>query len=111
MNCVFQILYNGKSALPGAGEITATTTNALYKFLQFKLMPDADSFPPGIVPYIYQGGEIDDPYAGYYDIQRCGKCHDYCYWAGPSLDGFGVNPRFKAYRRRCRAEPHATHEA
>ena len=41
----------------------------------------------------------DDPYdnfKGWYDVQGCGKCHDYCGWAGPhsiSLVVDGGNPR------------------
>lgn len=34
---------------------------------------------------------------GYYDIQRCGQCNDYCSWVGPSGDGSGLNPEWKAY--------------
>ena len=21
-----------------------------------------------------------DPYGGWYDVHRCGECHDYCFW-------------------------------
>jgi hypothetical protein len=33
----------------------------------------------------------NDQYRGWYDVQKCGKCNDYCRWVGNS--GSGGNPK------------------
>jgi len=53
-------------------------------------------FGENIVPYQYHFPPKDDQYAGWYDIQRCGKCNDWCAWIGSEADGSGVNPRYKS---------------
>ena len=35
----------------------------------------------------------NDKYRGWYDVQKCGKCNDYCRWVGNS--GPGGNPKYK----------------
>jgi len=56
-----------------------------------------DEFPLNLMPYKYQMPAAEDPYAGYYDVQRCGKCNDFCFWAGSTKDGSGLNPEWQAY--------------
>jgi len=36
-------------------------------------------------------GSADDPYRGWYDVQGCGSCSDYCRWVG-GTGGSGGNP-------------------
>lgn len=81
-NCVFQILYDDYTP---SGECYDTDD-----------MDYSSQFAAAAVPYRYQSPPVVDPYAGYYDIQRCGQCNDYCSWVGPSGDGSRVDPRFKA---------------
>ena len=38
-----------------------------------------------------------DKWRGWYDVQKCGKCHDYCRWVGDS--GPGGDPRKKTTRK------------
>ena len=33
----------------------------------------------------------NDAYRGWYDVQGCGKCNDYCRWVGNS--GSGAHPK------------------
>ena len=55
-----------------------------------------DQFPPDAIPYIYQVPDRkEDPFTGYYDVQRCGQCNDFCAWIGAAGDGLGVNPQYK----------------
>jgi len=56
-----------------------------------------DHFSSDLMPYKYQVPTVEDPYAGYYDVQRCGHCTDFCSWVGPTHDGSGVNPLWKPY--------------
>lgn len=35
-----------------------------------------------------------DDYAGWYDVRRCGSCHDFCFWM--SVDGTAYNPTYEA---------------
>lgn len=41
--------------------------------------------------------QVNDPFAGYYDVQRCGKCNDWCGWVGvdSSVGTLPPNPWFK----------------
>jgi len=56
-----------------------------------------DEFSLTLMPYKYQRPRLQDRYTGYYDIQRCGQCNDFCSWVGPSGDGSGANPESKPY--------------
>lgn len=38
-----------------------------------------------------------DKWRGWYDVQKCGKCHDYCRWVGDS--GPGGNPSKRTTRK------------
>ena len=38
-----------------------------------------------------------DKYRGWYDVQGCGKCYDYCRWVGNS--GSGGNPKNKTIKK------------
>lgn len=38
-----------------------------------------------------------DKYRGWYDVQNCGKCNDYCRWVGDS--GPGGNPMFSTEKK------------
>ena len=38
-----------------------------------------------------------DKYRGWYDVQKCGKCQDYCRWVGNS--GPGGNPKFRTEKK------------
>lgn len=82
VNCVFQILYE-----PEESSETCKDVDMSYSGI----------FPESSTPYKFQSPPVRDPYAGYYDIQRCGKCNDFCSWVGPVGDGSRVNPEYKAY--------------
>jgi len=83
MNCVFQYTTPATQELPECLNLDV-----------FDIPNAQDEFPPEFIPYTYQVPVVDDPFAGYYDVQRCGKCNDYCFWAGPSKDGSGLNPKW-----------------
>jgi len=83
LNCVFQYV-----------SPTTQESSECVNLDVFDIPNTQNEFPPNLIPYIYQVPIVDDPYAGYYDVQRCGKCNDYCFWAGPSKDGSGLNPRW-----------------
>lgn len=64
---------------------------------KFGLPNLSDQFPPNAIPYIYQiPDRKEDPFTGYYDVQRCGQCNDFCAWVGEAGDGLGVNPQYTA---------------
>jgi len=54
------------------------------------------SFPPLEKPIALSVPKpgIDD-FAGYYDVQRCGTCNDWCGWVGTNIDVSPPNPWFK----------------
>ena len=54
------------------------------------------SFPPLEKPITLSVPKpgIDD-FAGYYDVQRCGTCNDWCGWVGTNIDVSPPNPWFK----------------
>ena len=88
-NCVWRIKYDEEPAYVDQCE---------YLEDKFGLPNLRDQFPPDAIPYIYHVPDRkEDPFAGFYDIQRCGKCNDFCAWVGEAGDGSGINPRFTAY--------------
>lgn len=40
----------------------------------------------------------EDRYRGWYDVQKCGRCQDYCRWVGHS--GRGGDPKKRTYKKR-----------
>jgi len=52
--------------------------------------PNPPSTPACIQPTATGDGGWYDSYRGYYDVQGCGECRDYCRWVGNS--GSGGNP-------------------
>jgi len=88
MNCVFRIKYDEDYYPSGTCESFDTV---------FDIPNVKGSFSSDFIPYKYQIPTVEDPFAGYYDVQRCGYCHDFCTWVGPSRDGSGINPLWKPY--------------
>ena len=39
----------------------------------------------------------EDRYRGWYDVQKCGRCQDYCRWVGHSGSG---DPKKRTYKKR-----------
>lgn len=39
-----------------------------------------------------------DKWRGWYDVQKCGRCYDYCRWVGDS--GRGGNPRKRTQKKK-----------
>ena len=60
---------------------------------------DTSSFSPVCdAPSTSDGDQgYDDGYRGWYDVQGCGQCNDYCRWVGN--DGSGGDPT-KSVRRK-----------
>jgi len=87
--CVFEIKYESPSS---AGHTCKNLDT-------FDIPNYQDEFQPDLMPYKYQMPVVPDPYAGYYDVQRCGKCNDFCFWAGSSKDGSGLNPEWQAHTK------------
>lgn len=94
-NCVYQIITKSSSLLTkssslipsqqppaSCGSLIEKVTNEFSS----KEKPLALGFP----------NSINDPFSGYYDVQRCGTCNDWCGWVGPNTNVLPPNPWFKA---------------
>ena len=84
LNCVYQIFYDAPPPAPSG----ATCSNLSDEF--------TSDFPPNELPATFSiPKHSDDPYAGYYDVQRCGKCNDWCGWVGTQDVVSPPNPWFQ----------------
>lgn len=83
VNCVYQIIYDDQTTTGTCSDVDGLSYSNV--------------FSENSTPYKFQSPPRKDPFGGYYDIQRCGKCNDFCSWVGPEGDGSRVNPEYKAY--------------
>ena len=84
LNCVYQIFYDAPPPVPSG----TTCSNLSDEF--------TSNFPPNELPAVFTFPKHSvDPYVGYYDVQRCGRCNDWCGWVGTQETVSTPNPWFQ----------------